>query len=180
VAAAAGLTAQRIAVGGTWWRLTPVRSDPLFWTAEPADGRWQRGDVVRALYLADSPATAWAEWYRHSAELGVPPQLRLPRDLWRFELDVDGIADLTDPDLLVRLGLPKLLPTRRQWPLTQSIGEAVFAAGYRGLLAPSAAHESGRVLASFRTQPGPIAGVKPRRPPTSYAELPPLPTGLRT
>jgi RES domain-containing protein len=167
-------------VGGTWWRLTPTRSDPLFWTPEPADGRWQRGDIVRALYLADSPETAWAEWYRHSAELGVPPQQRLPRDMWRFELDLDEICDLTNPDLLADRGLRRLEPSRRQWPTTQPVGEACFAADCRGLLAPSAAHAPGRVLAIFRTAPGALRGVKPRRPPTTYAELPPLPTGLRT
>ena len=52
--------APRIHVAGTWWRVTRADGDPLAWTAEPADGRWQRGSVIRALYLGDSEATVWA------------------------------------------------------------------------------------------------------------------------
>jgi hypothetical protein len=35
----------------------------------PADGRWQRGDVVEALYVAPSEAAMWAEWYRFLTEM---------------------------------------------------------------------------------------------------------------
>jgi hypothetical protein len=45
-------------VTGTWWRVGRPASDPLALTFEPADGRWQRGEVVRAIYFADSEATA--------------------------------------------------------------------------------------------------------------------------
>jgi RES domain-containing protein len=135
---------------------------------------------VRALYLADSPETAWAEWYRHSAEIGVPPQNRLPRDLWKFEIDVAEVADLTAQGVLSSYGITSLSPSRRQWPDAQPIGEAAWRAGARALLAPSAAHVSGRVLAVFRNGRGKIAGVTPVRPPRRYMELPALPTGLRT
>lgn len=163
-----------------WWRIGRPRTNPLVWTPEPADGRWQRGDVIRALYLADSAETAWAEWYRHSAELGVPPQTRLPRDLWRFTVDLADVANLTAAGVVAALGVETLTPTRRQWPQTQPIGEACWMAGRRGVLAPSAAHGGGRVLAVFREKAGPIAGVTPIRPARRYSELPPLPTGLRT
>jgi hypothetical protein len=131
------------------------------------------------LYLADSPETAWAEWYRHGAEIGVPPQNRMPRDLWRFSVELSNVADLTVDGVLAR-GRITLRPTRRQWPRTQSIGENLWRAGYAALVAPSAAHVGGRVLAVFRTAPGPIAGVKPIRPAKRFDELPALPTGLRT
>lgn len=172
--------APRIPVAGTWWRLTPARAKPLFWTPEPADGRWQRGHVIRALYLADAPATAWAEWYRHSAELAVPPQERLPRELWRFDIALTEVADLTDPATLAAHGLPRLEPSRRQWAATQQVGEAYHAVGARGLVAPSAARPDGRVLVVFRPEPGAISGVTPVPPPERHSELPPLPTGLRT
>ena len=151
----------------------------MLWTVDPADGRWQTGAVVRAFYLADTEATAWAEWYRHTSELGAPPASRMPRDTWRIAVDVVDIADLTEPGVLSSHGIHELRPTRRQWPLTQPVGEAYFAEGWRGLLAPSAAHEGGRVLAIFRPLPA-LPGLKPVPPPNRYDDLPPLPTGLRT
>jgi RES domain-containing protein len=172
----------RIRVQGTWWRITRAATDPLFLTDEPADGRWQRGRIVRALYLGDSEETVWAEWYRHSAEAGVPPDQRLPRAIWRLEVDVDGIADLTTPGILAGEGIARLDPTRRQWPKTQPIGESLWREGARGVLAPSAARDGGRVLAIFRPAPATTAmeGIQPVPPPRRFTRLPALPAGLRT
>jgi len=183
--------APRIPVKGTWWRITRADSDPLFWTPEAADGRWQRGSVVRALYLGDSEATVWAEWYRHTSEAGVPPQQRLPRAIWRMEVDVDDVADLTAPGILAGEGIARLDPTRRQWPRTQPIGEACWREGARGVLAPAAAREGGKVLAIFRaayvSTDGPtneptdsVAGVRAVPPPKRFTSLPALPPGVRT
>ena len=169
-----------VRVHGTWCRITRSDSDPLAWIPEAADGRWQRGHVVRALYLADSPETAWAEWYRHTSELGVPPDRRLPRDMWRLEVDLRDVADLTGDGTLAAHGIKGLVPMRRQWPRTQKVGEAYWKAGRRAILVPSAAHLGGRVLAVFRTVEGPITGVQPLPPPARHDQLPPLPTGLRT
>ena len=72
---------------GIWWRVNRPGVDPFLWTPDPADGRWQSGAVVRAFYLADTEDTAWAEWYRHTAELGAPPASRMPRDTWRISVD---------------------------------------------------------------------------------------------
>lgn len=134
---------------------------------------------MRAYYLADSEATAWAEWYRHTSEQGAPPTSRMPRDTWRITVDVSDIADLTEPGLLERHGITELRPTRRQWPVTQPIGEAYYHAGFRGLLAPSAAHDGGQVLAIFRPLLA-LPGLSAVPPPNRYDDLPPLPTGLRT
>lgn len=134
---------------------------------------------MRAYYLADSEATAWAEWYRHTSEQGAPPTSRMPRDTWRITVDVSDIADLTEPGLLERHGITELRPTRRQWPVTQPVGEAYYHAGFRGLLAPSAAHDGGQVLAIFRPLLA-LPGLSAVPPPNRYDDLPPLPTGLRT
>jgi RES domain-containing protein len=152
----------------------------LRWIDDAADGRWERGDVVRALYLAESADTAWAEWFRHTSELGVPPQKRMPRDLWRFDVDLARVADLTAPGELGKRGLRSLSPSRRQWSRTQPIGEEAWRQGFAALLAPSAARTDGLVLVAFRTEPGPIRGVKPIKPPKRVSDLPALPAGLRT
>ena len=173
------MLAPRIAVKGIWWRVTRSGSGPFVWTDEPADGRWQRVDKVRALYLADTEDTAWAEWYRHTSELGVPPARRMPRNTWRISVDVADIADLTDLGVLAGHGVTALHPTTAQWPITQPVGEAYFEDSWRGLLAPSAAHQGGRVLAIFRPDRA-VPGLIELPPPNRYTELPPIPTGLRT
>ena len=71
-------------VTGFWLRHQPAGGLPLARRDPPPDNRWQRGDVVDALYLADAEATVWAEWYRHLAERGLPPATAMPRDLWRW------------------------------------------------------------------------------------------------
>lgn len=174
-----GLVAPRIHIQGTWWRITRAGSEPFTWTSEPADGRWQRGSVVRAIYLGDTEATVWAEWYRHSSEAGVPPDRRLPRAVWRIEVDLDDVADLTPPGVLAAHGVARLEPSRRSWPATQPIGEAYVADGARAVLAPSAARRGGLVLAVFRRGRAHL-GLTSVPPPLRYTELPPLPRGLRT
>jgi RES domain-containing protein len=62
------------AVDGVWIRHAPGHSELLGRAATPSDGRWQRADVTSALYLADSPETATAEWYRSLAERGFYPR----------------------------------------------------------------------------------------------------------
>lgn len=137
------------------------------------------GAVVRGFYLADSEETAWAEWYRHSSELGVPPATRMPRDTWKIAVNVTDIADLTAPGELASHGIAELLPTRRQWTQAQAAGEACYRDGFRGRVAPSAARASGRVLTIFRPLPG-LPGLRAVPPPRHYTDLPPLPRGLRT
>ena len=65
-------------VEGTWIRHVPHGAHLLGRADTPSDGRWQRGDVVRALYLAETVATATAEWYRSLAEWGLSPQDHIP------------------------------------------------------------------------------------------------------
>jgi hypothetical protein len=153
-----------------WWRINRTGSDPFLWTVEAADGRWQTGSVVRAFYLADTEATAWAEWYRHTSEQGAPPASRMPRDTWTIAVNVSDIADLADPDVLERHGIAELRPTRRQWPVTQPVGEAFYRAGFRGLLAPSAARDAGaRSLRSF--VPCPRSRACPRSRPRTVTTI---------
>jgi hypothetical protein len=68
-----------VAVTGEWIRHAPHGAPLLGRSAEPTDGRWQRGELVRGLYLADQPGTAIAEWYRWLAERGLPPARDPPR-----------------------------------------------------------------------------------------------------
>jgi hypothetical protein len=166
-------------VSGTWFRQIPAGGDVFYEPPDPADNRWQRGTVVEALYFGDSEATVWAEWYRFLAEAGLPPQQGLPRDLWRWEISLPDVADLTNDDRLKRLGLPPLKPTRAQWPTFQPVGEQLHADGWPALISASAARPEGRTLCVFRTLRE-VAGTRPEPPPSTLTEPPVVPTGLRT
>jgi RES domain-containing protein len=165
-------------VGGVWFRHVPAGGAPLFRAERPADGRWQRGEIVEGLYLADSEQTAWAEWYRALAELALAPMRQLLRDLWRFEVDVDRVADLSSPARLGRVRLDNAVPDRRQWPAFQSVGESLFVEGWAGVLYAAAARPAALALCLFRTSDR-LPGVRPLPPPERNDEPPAPPRGLR-
>jgi RES domain-containing protein len=168
-----------IAVQGIWWRQAPHGGDPLFRADPPSDGCLQRGDTVGGLYFADNEQTAWAEWYRALAELAVPPDRQMPRDLWRWQVDVGSVADLSDVDRLVAVGLEAPRPVQRQWSAFQALGEGLWREGLRGILAPSAARPTCRVLCLFR-EAHEVTGATPLRPPITYRHGPAPPIGMTT
>jgi len=174
---AAGIAA--LAIDGVWWPQVPHGLDPLARPAPPRDARWQRGAAADALYLAESPETTWAEWYRWLAEYGVPPRAALPRDLWRIEIALEGVADLRSAVTLASLGLSAPLPGRNDWPAFQAVGERLAATGLAALLAPSAARTGGEVLCIF-WPPQPPSRVRAVGSPETLREPPAPPRGLRT
>jgi RES domain-containing protein len=165
-----------VRVVGRWLKHTYHGSAALVLRNPPPDSRWQRGDVVDALYLADEEDTAWAEWYRHLAELGVPPAKQMPRDLWTWEVDVE-LADLSDPARLARVGLGMPKPGRSGWPAYQRVGETLHNEGWPGLLAPSAARPEHTVMCLFRNGNA-VVGAVPNAPPKTVADPPAPPTGM--
>jgi RES domain-containing protein len=167
-----------IAVRGRRLKHTYPGSIALPVREPPPDNRWQRGNLVDAVYLADSEATVWAEWYRHLAERAIPPLAQMPRDLWTWDVDAK-VADLSTPDRLADVGLAAPTPGHRSWPAFQRVGERLWTEGWPGLLAPSAARPEGSVLCLFRDSDG-VRDAKPSRRPKRITEPPPPPIGLRT
>jgi RES domain-containing protein len=165
-------------VRGVWFRHIPAGGEPLFRPKHPADGRWQRGEVVEGFYVADSEQTAWAEWYRTIAELELPPLRQLPRDLWQFEVDVNHVADLSSSERLERVGVQPPIPDRSQWPTFQTVGERLFAEGWSGVLYPATARPTALALCLFRGSDR-FPGVRPLPPPARHDEPPAPPHGLR-
>ena len=166
-------------IAGGWWRHVPAGVDPGRRPDPPGDNRWQHGEVVDALYLAQDVEGVWAEWYRHLAEAAIPPQVALPRDLWRYQVTALEVADLSDPARLARVGLGPPRPGRRGWPDFQAVGEELSRKGWTGLVAPSAARPTSLVLAVFLPGgaiPGQVEAVEATR----IADVPIPPTGLQT
>lgn len=150
--------------------------DPLGLAPDDARGRWQRARVVPALYLADGPDTAWGEFYRGLAEHGIPPALRMPRDLWRYEVALTEVADLTDPAALSALGLPSAIPESTQWPAFQAVGERLAGAGVQAVLYESAARPAHRCLCVFAPALDRLTALDHQR----FDALPAPPRGMRT
>lgn len=171
------LDVDQTSVRGVWFRHVPAGDDPLFRPALRADGRW-RGSLVEGFYLADCEETAWAEWYRALAELAIPPLRQLPRDLWRFDVTVAHVADLSSPKRLERVRLSRPVPDRRQWPGFQQVGETLLAGGWAGVLYPAAARPEALALCVFRTADV-LSGVRALPPPSRQEEPPVPPRGLR-
>lgn len=168
-----------VAPGGRWWRQVPHGSDPLFRAVPASDGRWQRGEVIGGFYLADAQQTAWAEWYRALAELAIPPDRQMPRDLWAWEVDVSRIADLSSGERLAALGLERPRPGQRSWPAFQVVGEELCKAGHTGVLTLSAARPEHLVLCLFRDSDE-VPGATPMRPALTFRRPPTPPTGMTT
>ncbi|MGH2861253.1 MAG: RES family NAD+ phosphorylase [Solirubrobacteraceae bacterium] len=174
------LSIELTTVTGRWLRHIPAGADPAVRPAAAGDNRWQRGSIVDALYLCDQTACVWAEWYRHLAELAIPPQMALPRDLWTYTVTDLHVADLRSPEQLAAIGLPVPRPGRQSWQPFQAVGERLYADGYAGLLAPSAARPQSVVLCVFLPDTALPASVVGRPPPERVERAPAPPTGMRT
>jgi RES domain-containing protein len=167
-----------VPVAGTWYRHVPAGAAPMPGRPAP-DGRWQRGEQVAGLYLAQDPATVWAEWYRALAELAAPPDSLLPRDLWRFRVQLEQVADLSQPAALRARGLPDMLPDRSQWAAFQDVGARLAQDGFRAVLFRSSARPAGLCLCVFGTEDG-FPGVAPVGHPERVPAAPAPPRGMRT
>jgi RES domain-containing protein len=166
-------------VTGRWVKHAYAGAEPFPQRDPPPDNRWQRGEIVDAVYLADVGDTAWAEWYRHLAERGVPPNEQMPRDLWVWQVAAE-VADLSDANRLARVDLKPPRPGRRGWAPYRQVGEMLADEGWPGLVAPSAARPAHLVLCLFRAAGETLAGARPVPPPTLIEEPPAPPTGMTT
>jgi RES domain-containing protein len=167
-------------VSGVWWRHIPHRGKVWYQPPHPGDGRWQHGSIVEAMYFADSPDTAWAEWYRFLAEFALRPTLQMPRHLWRWQINLSTVADLSTQARLKRIGVPISPLGRSSWLPYQLTGETLHAKGWPALIAPSAARPgAGQVLCVFRTS-NKVPGLTPLPPPQVWRHPPAPPTGMRT
>lgn len=114
----------------------PSQRRPSLPAARPARRPLAARPRHTGLVLRRRAATAWAEWYRALAGTGLPPAHAVPRDLWRWPVDLDRVALLDDDDRLRRVGLPPPLPTIGQWPACQFIGDQLHRDGYKPSWSP--------------------------------------------
>jgi RES domain-containing protein len=115
--------------------------------ARSQGGRWNPPQSFATLYLADGKASVEAEFRRMAQRQGLNPAQFLPRRIYRLEVELRAVVDLTSAASLPP-ALADLDFAADELTDTQALGAAAQYLGREAILAPSAAGE-GRVLAVF-------------------------------
>ena len=141
--------ATTVQLQGLAYRNQPPGFDPRSGAgARRRGGRFNPPNSFPVLYLALTPDTAAAELHRAAEGMGLPVSAVLPRELFRYDVDLTRVLDLRDQAVRDVLGvtLPELLAADRT--RSHQIGEAASRLGIQALVCPSATGV-GDILAVF-------------------------------
>ncbi|MBB2975094.1 RES domain-containing protein [Microbacterium endophyticum] len=141
----------RRAISETFHRYATSRRDPLSGAGARAfGGRWNPRDIFGAIYLATPIDACAGEARRAASALATTPETMLEASYLLHTIAVDDVLvlDLTDPEVLEKLGLTLADVADDDWTACQSVGHAAWFLGFQGVLAPSASG-AGLVLAAF-------------------------------
>jgi RES domain len=128
--------------------------------------------------VADTPETAWAEWYRALAARAQKPEDDVPRELYEIAVDLDDVVDLSSTRLRNDAGLPtRMHPSESQWLRFQRFATAMRAEGAPGVLYASAARTRALCLCVFEAG---LPGLRAVGEPVRMIAAPAPPRGLRT
>lgn len=138
-------TSEPAAVAGRWLAYRHVADGiPPLWhgagstTLRQESGRWHREGESLVQYLALSSDGAWAEFVRYEAIRTDARRRRANRSLWQLRISADQIADLSTFGAWEACGLDPRIAVGDH-VRSQALASELRAAGYRGVLAPSAA-----------------------------------------
>lgn len=138
-------TSEPSAVAGRWIAYRHVADGvPPLWhgagsaTLRQESGRWHREGESLVQYLALSSDGAWAEYVRYEGIRTDPRRRRAHRSLWQLRVAADGIADLSTFDAWAACGLDPGIAVGDHAD-SQVLASELRAAGYGGVLSPSAA-----------------------------------------
>jgi RES domain-containing protein len=132
-------TAPRIALSTTALRHLSPKYDPR--SGEGArlnGGRFNPPDSFPTLYLCETRPCAVAELTRLGARQVVGVDGLLPRVLFRYDLELDQVLDLTDPQVREHIGVSPADLSGEDWSLCQTIGTDAHAAGDQAIRTYSA------------------------------------------
>jgi RES domain-containing protein len=117
--------------------------------AKKIGGRFNPPGSFATLYLASTLATAGAELFRLGKLQFVGAEGLLPRDIYRYSLDLQDVIDLTDAENQKLLSVDRAELTDDHRDLTQSLGGSSFSLGTQAIVSYSAADKNGLVIAVF-------------------------------
>lgn len=111
-------------------------------------GRFNPRESFPVLYLCTTRGCAVAEFLRRAERNRLPPGTFLPRALFRYEINLTRVLDLTASETLSAVGLSRGQVVSASWSRTQELGELAHALEFQAILAPSAT-DVDAVLAVF-------------------------------
>jgi RES domain-containing protein len=138
----------RIFSGLVWRQCAPTRR--LLDVASPAagPGRYHRAGDPGAWYASTTERGAWTELFRHHTSNEISP-FEVRRRIGRARVENLRVLDLTDPRVREALAVTEADLTSDDLARCQALGNAAWAAGLEGVLAPSAALAGEIILVVF-------------------------------
>jgi RES domain-containing protein len=124
--------------GSTWRHVAAGRPALSGEGARVIGGRWNPSHSFAVLYLGTTKETVVAEFHRLAAKQLVAPDSFLPRTLYTYDVDLQNVLDVRIPEHRAALGLDAAALTGDNLGTCQALGEAAFACGREGIVAPSA------------------------------------------
>ncbi|MCQ3804392.1 MAG: RES family NAD+ phosphorylase [Acidimicrobiia bacterium] len=101
-------------------------------------GRFNPCQSFPVLYLCTTPACTAAELTRLARRQGIAVEQFLPREVWRIQVDLTRVLDLTDDTVLDTLELEIGSLVSDDYSLTNEIGEAAYEQGFQAIVTRSA------------------------------------------
>ncbi len=130
-------------------------------------GRWNPKGVA-VVYASLTPETAMAETLAHNRYNGVPVEDAMPRVFVAIAVKLGQVLDLREGSIRRRVRVSDATIRTVDWrrevyhgrePITQRFGRAAHAAGWEGLIVPSAADPDGHNLLLFPERLGATSTV---------------------
>ena len=124
---------------GEAWRQQAPAFDPR--SGEGArlhGGRFNPPNSFPVLYLCETRACVVAELRRLGERQAIGVANLLPRDLWRYDLQLERCLDLTDAAVLHDANIEPAGLAEPSWVHTQEIGTAAHALGVQAIRSVSA------------------------------------------
>lgn len=146
---------------GEGWRHLSPRHDPL--SGEGArlhGGRFNPAGSFPVLYICRTRPCVVAELQRFGERQAIGVEGLLPRHLYRYDIRLDRVLDLTSAGVRGEVGLGLEVLTGPDWAACQDLGATAHALGVQAILSPSAAGVD-EVLAVFVQHIG-LGTVEPK------------------
>lgn len=159
--------APRTALSTTVYRVVQRGVDPLSSRgSERNGGRYNLPGTQGVLYASFEKVTAVAEVAKALKARGINPEDYAASDWWAYELEFSSsrLLDLTDPKVLERLEVSAAALLAGDLTRTRQIGKQALAAGYEGMIVPSAAQQGQKNLVIFLSVAPRFPAVKASTP----------------